>query len=74
VVILDDHSADLSRETTSWLAAQPTGFTFTSAPMHASWLDLVEGFFFIAIHSSTLGTAKSTLRDRNKYVISETTY
>jgi transposase len=45
-VILDNHSAHVSRETTSWLAAQPIGrFTFTFTPKHGSWLNLIEGFF-----------------------------
>ena len=45
-VILDNHSAHVSRETASWLAAQPIGrFTFTFTPTHGSWLNLVECFF-----------------------------
>jgi len=45
-VILDNHSAHVSRETAAWLAAQPIGrFTFTFTPTHGSWLNLVEGFF-----------------------------
>jgi len=45
-VILDNHSAHVSRETTSWIAAQPIGrFTFTFTPTHGSWLNLIEGFF-----------------------------
>src|SRR5215467_13827360 len=45
-IILDNHSAHVSRETTSWLAAQPIGrFTFTFTPTHGSWLNLIEGFF-----------------------------
>jgi len=45
-VILDNHSAHISRETTTWLAAQPIGrFTFTFTPTHGSWLNLIEGFF-----------------------------
>ena len=45
-VILDNHSAHVSRETTSWLAAQPIGrFTFTFTPTHGSWLNIIEGFF-----------------------------
>jgi transposase len=45
-VILDNHSAHVSRETTTWLAAQPIGrFTFTFTPTHGSWLNLIEGFF-----------------------------
>jgi transposase len=45
-VILDNHSAHVSRETTSWVPAQPIGrFTFTFTPTHGSWLNLIEGFF-----------------------------
>ena len=36
-VILDNHSAHVSRETTNWLSAQPIGrFTFTFTPTHAA--------------------------------------
>jgi transposase len=45
-VILDNHSAHVSQETTAWLATQPVGrFTFTFTPKHGSWLNLIEGFF-----------------------------
>src|SRR5271155_797560 len=45
-LILDNHSAHVSKETKAWLAAQPTGrFEFTFTPKHGSWLNLVEGFF-----------------------------
>jgi transposase len=45
-LILDNHSAHISRETKAWLADQPTGrFEFTFTPKHGSWLNLVEGFF-----------------------------
>jgi transposase len=45
-VILDNHSAHISKETKAWLAEQPTGrFEFTFTPKHGSWLNLVEGFF-----------------------------
>jgi transposase len=45
-LILDNHSAHISRETRTWLAAQPAGrFEFTFTPKHGSWLNLVEGFF-----------------------------
>jgi transposase len=45
-LILDNHSAHISRETKTWLAAQPDGrFEFTFTPKHGSWLNLVEGFF-----------------------------
>src|SRR3979490_3146654 len=45
-LILDNHSAHISRETKAWLAAQPAGrFEFTFTPKHGSWLNLIEGFF-----------------------------
>jgi transposase len=45
-LILDNHSAHVSKETKAWLAAQPEGrFTFVFTPKHGSWLNLVEGFF-----------------------------
>jgi len=45
-VILDNHSAHVSKETKAWLATQPEGrFTFVFTPKHGSWLNLVEGFF-----------------------------
>ena len=45
-LILDNHSAHISRETRAWLAEQPAGrFRFTFTPTHGSWLNLVEGFF-----------------------------
>jgi transposase len=45
-LILDNHSAHISRETKAWLATCPAGrFEFTFTPKHGSWLNLVEGFF-----------------------------
>jgi transposase len=45
-IILDNHSAHISKETNRWLAAQRTGrFTFVFTPKHGSWLNLIEGFF-----------------------------
>jgi transposase len=45
-LILDNHSAHISRETKTWLATRPPGrFQFTFTPKHGSWLNLVEGFF-----------------------------
>jgi transposase len=51
-VILDNHSAHVSKETTAWLAAQPVGrFTFTFTPKHGSWLNIIEGFFSKLVRS-----------------------
>ena len=45
-LILDNHSAHISKETKAWLATQPEGrFIFVFTPKHGSWLNLVEGFF-----------------------------
>lgn len=45
-LILDNHSAHISKETKAWLATQPEGrFSFVFTPKHGSWLNLVEGFF-----------------------------
>ena len=45
-LILDNHSAHISKETKAWLASQPAGrFEFVFTPKHGSWVNLVEGFF-----------------------------
>jgi transposase len=45
-LILDNHSAHVSKETRKWLATQREGrFSFVFTPKHGSWLNLVEGFF-----------------------------
>jgi transposase len=45
-LILDNHSAHISKETNAWLATRPADrFEFTFTPKHGSWLNLIEGFF-----------------------------
>jgi transposase len=45
-LILDNHSAHISRETRTWLASRPTSrFEFTFTPKHGSWLNIIEDFF-----------------------------
>src|SRR3979490_1899210 len=45
-LILDNHSAHISRETRAWLDTRPTGrFEFMFTPKHGSWPNLIEGFF-----------------------------
>ena len=65
-LILDSHSAHISRETQAWLAAQPAGrFEFTFTPKHGSWLNLVEGFFskFIVLRHIRVAS-KHELKER----------
>ena len=45
-LILDNHSAHVSKETKAWLETRPEGrFSFVFTPKHGSWLNLIEGFF-----------------------------
>jgi transposase len=44
-MVLDNHSAHISRETRSYLATVPNRFEFTFTPTHGSWLNLIESFF-----------------------------
>lgn len=44
-IILDNHSAHISKETRAYLATRPTRFAFTFTPKHGSWLNLIEVFF-----------------------------
>jgi transposase len=67
-LILDNHSAHISRETKAWLAVQPEGrFQFTFTPKHGSWLNLIEGFFSKLARSvlrHVRVTSKQELKDR----------
>jgi len=67
-LILDNHSAHVSKETKAWLAAQPEGrFTLVFTPKHGSWLNLVEGFFSKLARSVLRHirvASKQELRDR----------
>jgi transposase len=44
-VVLDNHSAHISKETRAFLATVPNRFEFTFTPKHGSWLNLIESFF-----------------------------
>ena len=44
-IVLDNHSAHISKETRAYLATVPNRFEFIFTPKHGSWLNLVEGFF-----------------------------
>ena len=60
-LILDNHSAHISRETRAWLDTRPPGrFDFTFTPKHGSWLNLIEGFFSKFARSVLRHTPAST--------------
>jgi transposase len=44
-IVLDNHSAHLSKETRAYLATVANRFEFVFTPKHGSWLNLVESFF-----------------------------
>jgi len=44
-IVLDNHSAHISKETRSYLSSRANRFEFVFTPKHGSWLNLVETFF-----------------------------
>ena len=44
-ILLDNHSAHISKETTEFLATRPHRFQYVLPPKHGSWLTLVETLF-----------------------------
>ncbi len=44
-VILDNHSAHISKETMKYLASRPGRFLYVHTPKHGSWLNLIETLF-----------------------------
>lgn len=44
-IVLDNHSAHISKETMEYLATKPNRFVYVHTPKHGSWLNLVETMF-----------------------------
>ena len=44
-IILDNHSAHISKETREYLATVPNRFDFVFTPAHGSWLNIIESLF-----------------------------
>jgi transposase len=44
-LILDNHSAHISKETRAYLASRPNRFIYVHTPKHGSWLNLIETVF-----------------------------
>src|ERR1022692_4270051 len=44
-IILDNHSAHISKETRAYLATRPNRFQYVLTPKHGSWLNIVETLF-----------------------------
>jgi transposase len=66
-IILDNHSAHLSKETRAYLATVANRFEFVFTPKHGSWLNLVESFFGKLAKTLLRGiraSSKEELRER----------
>jgi transposase len=50
-IILDNHSAHISKETRAYLATRPNRFSYVHTPKHGSWLNLVETLFGKMAHT-----------------------
>ena len=50
-IILDNHSAHISKETRAYLATRPNRFHYVHTPKHGSWLNLVETLFGKMAHT-----------------------
>ena len=44
-ILLDNHSAHISKETRAYLATRPNRFIYVHTPKHGSWLNIVETLF-----------------------------
>ena len=61
-VVLDNHSAHISKETMAFLATRPGRFEYVHTPKHGSWLNLIEcvrllkdGAHLLAPHPGRIG-------------------
>src|SRR5450432_3251566 len=66
-LLLDNHSAHISKETQGWLALHPQRFEFVFTPRHGSWLNIVETMFSKMARSMLRGirvASKQELIDR----------
>ena len=45
MIVLDNHSGHISKETRKYLASVPNRFYFVFTPKHESWLNPIEVFF-----------------------------
>ena len=73
-MVLDNHSAHISKETRAYLATVPNRFEFIFTPKHGSWLNLIETFFSKMARSMLRGIrveSKQELSDRIEQYLAE---
>ena len=73
-LVLDNHSAHVSKETRAYLATKPNRFEFVFTPTHGSWLNLIEAFFAKMARTMLRGVrvkSKQELKDRVEKYLAE---
>lgn len=73
-IVLDNHSAHISKETRAYLVTVPNRFEFIFTPKHGSWLNLVETFFAKMAHSMLRRirvSSKAELKERIELYLDE---
>lgn len=73
-MVLDNHSAHVSRETRDFLKTLPNRFEFVFTPKHGSWLNLIETFFSKMARTMLRGirvSSKDELKKRIRKYLSE---
>jgi len=73
-IVLDNHSAHISKETRKYLSTKPNRFQFIFTPKHGSWLNLIESFFAKMTKSFLRGIrvdSKEELKQRLEQYINE---
>jgi len=62
-LLLDNHSAHISKETRAWLHLHPQRFEFVFTPKHGSWLNIVETMFGKMARSMLRGIRVATKQE-----------
>src|SRR5271154_414816 len=62
-VLLDNHSAHISKETQAYLSLHPQRFAFVFTPKHGSWLNIVETMFSKMARSMLRGIRVATKQE-----------
>lgn len=68
-IVLDNHSAHISKETRAWLAKKPNRFEFIFTPKHGSWLNMIETFFGKMAKSFLRGIRVQSKEDLKKRIM-----
>jgi len=68
-IILDNHSAHTSKETTAYLKTRPNRFIYVHTPKHGSWLNLVEALFGKMARTFLKGMRVQSIEELEKRIL-----